>query len=297
MSYDEKNEKTILDNTGAIWLFVLAAIFLVCVFFGSYVIIEPGYDGVMFNKVTGGLRAVQQGMTFKVPFITTVQEYPVALRTFTLAQDGRHGDDSIDLPTKEGQHIKQDISITYNTSPEKAAEVFKAFKGADIQDIESTYIRRTIMTIAQNAAGQMSLSDLISSDRAKLQDSIYKDLGTELLKMGFFLDKVNLGASHLPETIENQMQQKMAAQQQAQQAEYELQKQKMLAQALVAQSEGKAQALLIEANAQSKANNLLQQTLTPLLVQNKTVDKWNGQLPQITGTNALIQIPMPKNGE
>lgn len=293
MSYIE-NEKTILEKPILIWFFILAAIFLVCVFFGTYTIIEPGYDGVMFNKVTGGLRAVQQGMTFKIPFITTVQEYPIALRTFTLSQDNRHGDESIDLPTKEGQHIKQDISITYNTSPEKAADVFKAFKGADIQDIETTYIRRTIMTIAQNAAGQMSLSDLISSERNKLQDSIYKDLGSELLKMGFFLDKVNLGASHLPETIENQMQQKMAAQQQAQQAEYELQKQKMLAQALVAQSEGKANALLIEANAQSKANNLLQQTLTPLLVQTKVIEKWNGKLPQITGSNALINIPMPK---
>jgi len=47
-------------------------------------------------------------------------------------------------------------------------------------------------------------------------------------------DKVNLGASHLPPAIEAQMQQKMAAQQQAQQAEYELQKQQTLAKAAVA---------------------------------------------------------------
>ena len=31
--------------------------------------------------------------------------------------------------------------------------------------------------------------------------------------MGFHLDKVNLGASHLPQALEAQMQQKMAAQQ------------------------------------------------------------------------------------
>jgi hypothetical protein len=45
--------------------------------------------------------------------------------------------------------------------------------------------------------------------------------------------EVNLGASHLPQTLEAQMQQKMAAQQQAQQAEYELQKQEMLEKAAV----------------------------------------------------------------
>lgn len=53
----------------------------------------------------------------------------------------------------------------------------------------------------------------------------------ELEKMGFHLDNVNLGASHLPQSPEVQMQQKMAAQQQAQQAEYELQKNQMLAKA------------------------------------------------------------------
>ena len=41
-------------------------------------------------------------------------------------------------------------------------------------------------------------------------------------------------------TLEAQMQQKMAAQHQAQQAEYELQKQEMLAKAAVAKAEGEA---------------------------------------------------------
>ena len=59
--------------------------------------------------------------------------------------------------------------------------------------------------------------------------------------MGFALDKVNLTASHLPQTLKTQMQQKMAAQQPAQQAEYELQKPEMLAKATVAKAEGEAQ--------------------------------------------------------
>jgi regulator of protease activity HflC (stomatin/prohibitin superfamily) len=79
------------------------------------------------------------------------------------------------------------------------------------------------------------------------------------------------------------MQQKMAAQQDAQKAEYELQKQQMLAKAEVAKAQGTAQALLVQAKAQSEANDLLNKTLTPMLVENKKVDRWNGVLPQITG--------------
>jgi prohibitin 1 len=187
------------------------------------------------------------------------------------------------LPTREGQHIRQDISVTYNTTEEKAAQVFKSFRGADISDIESTFIRRTIITVAQNAAGQMSLAEVISAKRNDLQELIQTNLVQELEKMGFHLDKVNLGASHLPASLETQMQQKMAAQQQAQQAEYELQKQEMLAKAAVAKATGEAQSVLVKAKAEAEANRLIQSTLNANIIENKAIDKWNGELPTVTG--------------
>jgi phage-related protein len=122
--------------------------------------------GVVFNRWSGALKTAGQGLAWRVPWVTQVQSYPVALRTYTMVRRGAEGavqgDDSLDLPTKEGQHIRQDISVTYNTSQEKAADVFRSFRGAEIGDIEGTFIRRTIITTAQNAAGQMSLTDLIS---------------------------------------------------------------------------------------------------------------------------------------
>jgi len=226
-------------------------------------------------------------MAWRTPWLTQVQSYPTALRTYTMVrragEGSAAGDDSVDLPTREGQHIRQDVSVTYNTSELRAAEVFKAFRGADISDIEGTFIRRTIITVAQNAAGQMSLSELISAKRNELQSAIQENLSRELEKMGFQLDKVNLGASHLPQSLEAQMQQKMAAQQQAQQAEYELQKQEMLAKAAVARAQGEGQAILVRARADAEANQLLQSTLTPILIKDKAIEKWNGVLPSVTG--------------
>ncbi len=271
---------------------VLAAIlFPVAAVYSSITIIQPGNVGVVFNRWSGALKTVGQGMAWRIPWVTQVQSYPVALRTYTMvrrsAEGAVQGDDSLDLPTKEGQHIRQDISVTYNTSEEKAADVFRSFRGAEIGDIESTFIRRTIITTAQNAAGQMSLTDLISNQRGQLQGQIQDNLQHEMNKMGFVVDKVNLGASHLPDAIEKQMQQKMAAQQEAQQAEYELQRQQTLAKAKVAEAEGDAQATLVKAKAQAEANKLLQESLTPLLIQNKAIDKWNGTLPQFTGGGAV----------
>ena len=261
----------------------------------SFSIIAPGNTGVIFNVWTGSLRTVPQGMALRVPFVSQVQSYPTALRTYSMVRRAGEGssseDDSIDLPTREGQHITQDISVTYNTSEDQAAQVFKAFRGADMSDIEATFIRRTIITISQNVAGQMSLSEVISSKRNELQDAIQASLLVELQKMGFHLDKVNLGASHLPASLESQMQTKMAAQQQAQQAEYELQKQQMLAKAAVAKAEGEAQSVLVRAKADAAANTMLQSTLTPILVRNKTIEKWDGKLPMVSGSsNPLVNL-------
>jgi len=273
----------------------LVAIILLTALLNSYVVISPGNTGVIFNIWTGSLRTVGQGMALRVPWITRVQSYPTALRTYSMVQRAGEGsaeeDDSIDLPTLEGQHIRQDISVTYNTTEDRAADVFKSFRGAEMDDIESTFVRRTIITMAQNAAGQMSLSEIISAKRGVLEDQIQKSLEVSLGKMGFHLDNVNLGASHLPQVIEAQMQQKMAAQQQAQQAEYELQKQQLLAKAAVAQAEGQAEAVLVRARAEAKANQLLQSSLSATLVHYRSVDKWNGVLPQVmSGSTPFIDL-------
>src|SRR5207244_3700489 len=168
--------------------------------YSSFTISQAGKVGVVFNRWSGALKTVGQGVAWRVPWATQVQSYPVALRTYTMVQRGAEGamqgDDSIDLPTKEGQHIRQDISVTYNTSQEKAADVFRSFRGAEIGDIESTFIRRTIITTAQNAAGQMSLTDLISNQRGKLQGQVLEDQPEELIKVELMGWKGRLCARH-----------------------------------------------------------------------------------------------------
>ncbi len=278
---------------------VVAFLILISLF-SSYTVVAPGNTGVVFNLWTGSLRNVGQGMVWKIPWVTQVQSYPTSLRTYTMVrrsgEGSNAGDDSMDLPTREGQHIRQDLSVTYNTTENRASDVFKAFRGANMEEIEDTFIRRTIITVAQNVAGQMSLTEIISSRRADLQNGIQEALSGELEKMGFKLDKINMGASHLPQAIESQMQQKMAAQQQAQQAEYELQKQETLAKANVARAEGEAQAVIIRAKAEAEGNRLLQLTLNANLIQSKAIDKWNGVLPQITSAaTPFINMSLRRN--
>src|ERR1700731_5229154 len=88
--------------TGVVAVVVLASLI------SSFTVIAPGNTGVIFNIWTGSLRSVPQGMAWRMPWITQVQSYPTALRTYTMVSRAGEGpspnDDTIDLPTKEGQH-------------------------------------------------------------------------------------------------------------------------------------------------------------------------------------------------
>jgi hypothetical protein len=127
--------------------------------YSSFAVIKPGNVGVVFNRWSGSLRAAGQGVVWRIPWVTQVQSYPIALRTYSMvARSGEgsaQGDDSIDLPTREGQHIRQDISVTYNTSEDKAANVFRSFRGADIEDIEQVRgraLRNTLIVLGITGA-------------------------------------------------------------------------------------------------------------------------------------------------
>ena len=65
------------------------------------------------------------------------------------------------------------------------------------------------------------------------------------------------------------------------------------ADAKVTQAQGEADAIKVKADAEAEANQKLSQSLTDSILQNKFYEKWNGQLPTVTGSNsALIDMPV-----
>lgn len=248
----------------------------------SWVTIPQGMVGVVFNRARGGVQArtLGEGWHTRMPFVTMIQKYPVALRTYNALGIGEGADkesNALDLPTSEGQHIQQDISIVYNVMPDKASFVFDKFRGADIEDIEATFIRRLVTSVANNVTGRYSIMDIYGPQKQKVQVEIFESLKPEMEKWGFNVDRVNLGAAKFPETIEASLQAKVAAQQQAETAKYKLQQAEVDKQATIAAAQGQAQ-----------ANELIQASLSPKLVQLKAIEKWDGSVPQFSGGSQMI---------
>ena len=48
---------------------------------------------------------------------------------------------------------------------------------------------------------------------------------------------------------------------------------------------GKAEAIKIKAEAEAEANRKIAESLTPELIEKQKIDKWNGEVPKIQGSN------------
>lgn len=260
---------------GIIGLFILGS---------TWVNIPQGQVGVVFDKSKGGVlpTVLGEGWHFRRPITQWVQEYPVALRTYNALGIGEGSDkesNSLNLPTAEGQHIEQDISVVYNVIPEKASFVFNQFQGADIEIVEGTFIRRLVTSIANNVTGRYSIMDIYGPKKSIVQQEIFTQLKPEMERWGFNLDRVNLGASKFPQTIEASLQAKVQAQQEAEASKFHLQQAEIDAQSRIATAQGEA-----------RSNDLLQASLTPKLVNLKWIEKWDGKLPTYTMGNSVPMI-------
>lgn len=262
----------------------VAAVIGFFILMSSWVNIPQGNVGVVFDKARGGVRpqTLSQGWHFRIPLVQWIQEYPVSLRTYSNIGMGEGSDlasGMLDLPTQEGQHIQQAISVVYNVAPASAAFVFDKFQGAEIEDIELTFIRRTVTSAATIIAGKRSVMDIYGPKKGEIQAEMEERLRKDLEPWGFVVDRVNLGMSKFPESIDNSLQQKVAAQQEAEAAKFKL-----------LQAETDAKSRIAKAEGEAKANMLMQASLTPKLVSLRWIERWDGKLPTYMMGSAIPMV-------
>jgi len=102
---------------------------------------------------------------------------------------------------------------------------------------------------------------------------------SELQSYRVVVDSVNITDFHFSDEFAQAIERKQIAQQRALQATYELQQAKVL-----------ADQRIVEATAQAQAQKLLQQTLTPEIIQQQAIAKWDGHLPSVVGDKGVLPM-------
>ncbi len=262
----------------------------IVLFVGSMaVVIPPGQAGivVLFGKVN--LEALPSGLHFINPF-ATVSEMEVRTRNYTMSNVGdegqRKGDDSIAVITSDGLTVKLDATIFYSLQQAKVAEIYKNIG----PDVEGKILRSEIRASLRDAAANLLATELYTSKRQSFVDNVSKTLKASFEARGITMEQMLLRNVILPDQITKAINDKIAADQEAQKMAFVLQKEKQ-----------EAERKRIEAEGQAKAQQIVSQSLTPQIIEYQRIQalreigaKGNMVITPMGGATPLINIPAKK---
>ena len=97
-----------------------------------------------------------------------------------------------------------------------------------------------------------------------------------------------------PQSLAEAINAKNEAVQNALKAENKVKEAEANAKIEIAKAQGEAQALRIKGDGEAYYNRVVAQSLSPLLVQQDAIDKWDGKLPTYSGGGALPFINIGK---
>lgn len=252
-------------------------------------IIGPGEVGVqvLFGKVRNDV--LQSGLHFVNPLIS-VERMNIRTQVYTMSKIATEGavgrDDAITSLTKEGLSVDLDVSVWFHLETEKAAIVYR-----DIgPNYVVTIVRPAIRTAIRNATAYYLVSEIYSEKREKFVKDIIEILKKDLEIRGIVVENVLLRNIQLPPKVKNAIDEKIAAEQEAQKMQFVLMKEEKEAERRRIEAEGIARAQKIISN--SLTNQYLQwyyiQTMKELVNSpNNTVLI----LPFDQKLTPLIQIP------
>jgi regulator of protease activity HflC (stomatin/prohibitin superfamily) len=251
--------------------------------------IDAGHVGVRVNLYgTGkGVGDITEctGWVFYNPISTKIYEFPTFIQHKEYTED-----QSFVINSKDGSEFHVSPIINYAVQREKVPAIFSKYRRT-LESIEEGFLKTTLYDAFRMTANAYTAEELISN-RQIFETKVKAKLDTDLLKEGFSISQLtsNLG---YPETFKKAIEAKNNAVQSALTAENQVKTAEANAKIQVAKAEGNAQAMLATSKAEAESYRLKQSAITPMLLQQMWIEKWNGTLPTTqlgAGTNMMYNV-------
>jgi len=257
----------------------LIGILVISMLFSSCERIDAGHVGIKVNMYgdTKGVDDVTEvtGWVFYNPFASKIVEFPIFMQHKEYTAE-----ESFVINSKDGSEFHVSPLINYSVQREKVPYIYSKYR-ISLDQIQSGFLKTAVYDAFRLTANSYTAEELISN-REKFEIKVRAQLDSSLLHEGFAISQMTSNLVY-PETFKNAIEAKNNAVQQSLTAENQVKTAEAQAKIKIAQAEGEAQAMLTAAKAEAEANRLKQQTLTPLLLQQMWIEKWDGKLPQKNG--------------
>lgn len=286
--------------------------------------VPAGYVGIVYS-MNGGVSddVLTQGWHLISP-TKDVTLYSVGIEQsyLTSGSDGdSNNDDSFEVPTSDGKGLKVDLTFTYRYDPEKVTILFTRFKGQSGKEVRDSFIKPNIISWVKEITAKYPVTEILGEERANLNIAVSEYVKQKFEPYGIIVENTSLINIDADEETRAQVQRRVNAIQELELAQTEkktaqvkadqekevaltkAQQDKETAIILAEQeketavinaeqakikAEGNAEATRIKAEAEAEANKMIADSLTPELIEQKKIDKWNGSVPAVSGNSVPI---------
>nr|WP_261134141.1 prohibitin family protein [Bacillus sp. Marseille-Q3570] len=269
MPEKKKNNRKIIG--GVIVGITIALVVVIATFFIQR--IPNGYVGVVYSP-NGGVQEDTLGQGWHiVGLFDKITEYPIRMQTVEY-QD-------IQVATSDGKNITMDFAYNYSIQPDKVVELFNKFGPVPVEEIESTYLRTRLWDAGRKAIANFSVIDTYGQKSSAAGMEVQKVFSEDVGDLGFIIDDLTIGVPKPDDSTQEAIDARVKASQELERKQTELK---------IAEAE--AEKKKIEAEATAEYNNIINESMTPEVIQYMWIQKWDGKMPKATGTGNLIQIPL-----
>ena len=246
---------------------LVAALLLVFIGMNAFTIVDAGHTGVVvtLGKVREGV--LQEGIHLKLPFVQKVVKIDNRIRKLEV---------NTEAFSKDLQSVNTVLAINYRVDTAKSNSIYKNI-GADYESVLVTpAVNEVLKAITATYTAEESVTN-----RNLISEGLVTGLNEKLNAIGLYITDVNIIDFDFSDAFITAIEEKQVAQQQLLKAETEKK-------TAITNAEAAAEAVKIKADAEAAANKLISASLTDQVIENKKIEKWDGVLPKVSGSDGTF---------
>ena len=279
-------------SAGKLIAFIAAIVAVIIVAASCFTVVPAGHTGVVVNMGRVSETVLQEGFHFKTPFVQ-IDNRIVKLEVAT------------DAFSKDLQTVSTVLAVNYRIAKDMSYSIYKEVGS----NFESVLVMPAVNEVLKAVVAKYTASDLVAS-RSEVSVMLDEEPNGKLNARGIFIEDLNIidwdfsaeyiAAVEAKQVAEqNLIKTKTEQEEQIVIAEAEAKKKRIAAEAdsdtAIIAAKAEAERIRIEAEATAEANRTIAESLNDAILRNKTIEKWDGQLPRVTtgeGSTPMISVPM-----
>jgi regulator of protease activity HflC (stomatin/prohibitin superfamily) len=249
---------------------LILVIIVLMIVWRTFVIVPAGHRGVVLWWGSVEKRIMGEGLNFIMPIAERVIKVDVRVQP--------HPFKEIDASSKEYQIVKMTGMMNFHIDPAYVNDLYQKV-GLDFAD---KVIDPAFNDFVKEVVPTYPIGEILPK-REEIRKRAMEKLGENLSRYHIIVDDIYFANIRFSNEYEGAIEAKQVAQQQVETQKQVLAQREIEAQQKVATAKGEAESILVVAQGQAKANDALSRSITPILVQYKGLERWNGVLPQVSG--------------